>query len=502
MLLCLLSPSLSSSPPSDDVPAVSDDGSPSPSSSSPADGSDPQAAHEEKIESRGEAAARSMQQQYADDVSQQQREADRSHHSQAKPKQRAHARRSDLRAVDNRTAVVTGDDLRHPRDPKQQQKQQAEVRKHGEKPQPIAEQTEDRRDEESAKADQATRVAEANQPEPTTAADKHADDDAEEEEKEEEGGGEEEQEEGGDEGESTPAFHPLHDANSSRVNQTSPWHSRDPQARTWSHQQQPRLSPARSNATHHSATAGFTPGEYNKSSPLSYPLPVPTVDHAQRLMDAQAGAPAGQSGRDVVISTPSDSGSDADDEFDGTGDTDDSSSSEAEDAATTTAAAVQDPGNAVQVDDLAEGKKRSSDKERKAGDSSISEDIRDRHNGGAHLREETRGHSRRYEKGDEDEADERSDRHNGAHELDGELHHAHKSSPHSLVSLPARTASSSSTLSWLVFACVVVGALVGAGYLVRRARQQQSYEPVSSFDAYGDLVEEEQEADQVHVRVY
>ena len=380
--LCLLPPSLSSpsSSPSASLPASASSFSSSHRRSASASGYPPRnetdsAQHdrEEAIENRGEEEARSMQQQYADDAQQQQVEQQQKESHHALHPSRTH--RGGVGSVDRNATVVTGDELRHPRDPKQQQKQQAEVRKHGEPPEPLAEQRSERRDEEADRAERAEDIAEHNTPppaqpsvsvennngtvkgsrtpyghtaQPTAGGDDSADESEQGSQKEVEGEEAEEEEEGeeGEGSDDASGFHPLHNATESRLNQTSPWHNADPQARTWSHQQQPRISPPTSNSTTTNSTAssatGYAPGQYNTSSPLSYPLPVPSVDHAQAKVDTQAKEDAQDA---APRADASDSGSDADDEL---GVSEGEEAEEDDTVAATSTGGLQQPGNAAE----------------------------------------------------------------------------------------------------------------------------------------------------------
>ena len=387
---------------------------------------DPQHDEEERIENSGEDEARAMQQSYQDDASQQQKEA-------AKPPSHHH-KGSASSLVDRNATAISGDDLRHSRDPKQQQKQQREVRQHGEPPQPKTEQTRQRRDDEEDKAQQAESAGDANQPadpehqsavlvqgeesnngtvrgsrrpygHSTAGSHASAYDETQQGEEDEEGEeGDEEEVETDKEG-GNGAFHPLHNATESRINQTSPWHNTDPQSRTWSHQQQPRVAPGNSSAN--ARSHGYAPGEYNASSPLSYPLPVPTVD------PSRPHRPVGQSGR-AAVKPAGGSGVGS-----GVG---------------TGAAQVQDPGNAAE----------------KRGVASLTQ-----------PRE-------------------------------------------------VRVAASMGWLGWLLLLSMVGGAMVAVVWWMRRQQARQSYEPVAlkeQWDAYGDLVEDEdgeeqQGAHSVSMRVY
>ena len=534
----LLSPSLSSaspsppSPPHSPAPPTSPSSLLAPESPSPAypprAESDPsQHDSEESIENRGEAQARSMQQRYAQDAALQQRQQT----EQERARQRDHIGHHSHQSqggVDRNATVVTGDDLRHPRDPKQQQKQQAEVRKHGDSPQPTAEQTSDRRDDEAEKAERAEDVAAHNQPTPTPTVTEennngtvrgsrrpfghsaqphaHTHDDSDDAERGAEGG---EQEEEGEEeksgsGGDASAFHPLHNATQSRLNQTSPWHSTDPQARTWSHQQQPRLAPPLSNSssTHNSSSSpttptttgyGYAPGEYNSSSPLSHSLPVPSVDHAQAKVDAQARRHAQQS----LPANVSDSGSDADDEL---GLSEGEEGEEGEAALST--GGLQQPGNALELQ-LSE---RRGGRGGSSKPSHVGEDIHDPHNGGLRLRDEARGgKASPHEHGKGGKGKRREEEEDERFHVEAERQRETLAQRGQLQGSEGGEGEPGVGWGWLPL-LMVLSVLVGAGVVgyvwVRRVRAQQSYEEVQQFDAYGDLVEGETGGDEVQLRVY
>jgi len=437
---------------------------------------------------------------------------------------------------------VTGDDLRHPRDPKQQQKQQQQVINNGTTTPPPSEQREDRRDDEADKADEAGDMARS----------------AEEQRREE--GGEklvdsDEVSNGTNltaqnngtapiDGNTHPYDHNTqkagmynrttsHSHNSThhggrhngstvagpyngtdgRLDQSSPYHSTDPQARTWSQQRRDPINPP-ANFTAPLPPNSTYPAPSNSSGhngAYGYPQPVPSVDHAQRLVDGGGAA----SGSDVLESS---SGSDADDEYDSQA-TQNSSSNGVPDreeeeeaviseegssgASNGTDAPVQEPGNNVQWNVLSEHTRHSGADDDDEGSSNAAEDIRDKHNGGNRLRNEPRGNHQSHT---EDERD-THDRHNGRHHLDGELRSSQPQSAVDMVDVE-RAVSGSSVTGWVLvlLACCVVG--FGVGWWLRRVQRQQKYETVTQFDAYGDVVEDEGESEseyesqRVQVRVY
>ena len=513
---------------------------------------------EERIENSNEQQARDMQQQYQQDRDKQQQQ------QQHDSKHTRHTTDYSEGDVD-RDAVVTGDELRHARDPKQQQKQQQQVINNGTTTPPPSDQREDRRDEEADKADQAGDLARS----------------AEQQRQEK---GEGEQLVDSDEqsnatnmtlqnngsssiGEQHPYDHNTQKSgtynrtshsshhNSSeaagpyngtdgRLDQSSPYHNTDPQARTWSQQRQnvpPNTpanftAPAPPNSTYPSPSnpPPFDPSHpssqqqqppissHNSTghdNPYGYPQPVPSVDHAQRLVVEGEAA----SGSDML---ESESGSDADDEYDSQA-TQNSTSSGAPDqqemeavisqeastaAANGTGEPVQEPGNNVQWSVFSEEEQRHNGaNDDDDGSSNISEDIRDKHNGGNRLRNEPRGSSQLPSNDDRD-AERQHDKHNGGHHLDGELSSSHASSnvaAEDMVDMVdvEQAVSGGSLTSWVVVLLVLCGVAFGVGWWLRRVQQQQKYEPVEQYDAYGDVVEEEEseseyESQRVQVRVY
>ena len=494
---------------------------------------------EERIENSNEQQARDMQQQYQHDREKQQKEAAE---GEEDGKHSHHTTGHDLEEID-RDAVVTGDDLRHPRDPKQQQKQQQQVINNGTTTPPPSKQREDRRDDEADKADQAADLARS--------AEEQRQDEAEDGEQLVEGevsnGTNMTMQNNG----SAPAdgTHPynhntqkagmyngtLHNSShgagpyngtsEGRLDQASPYHNTDPQSRTWSQQRQntPPNTPANFTAPlppNSTYPSPLNPPPYDPSHPASeqqqppvssyngtghdnsytYPQPVPSVDHAQRLVDE--GKAASES--DVLEGS---SGSDADDEFDSqatqnssnSGATEQSQQDEEVEGSTAamngTGEPVQEPGNNVQWNVLSEA---GEDEEDDA--SNTSEDIRDKQNGGNRLRNEPRADSQPQNDDERDTQPEqaRTDEAQPTHESHAEV---------DMVDVERAVSGGGDVTAWLVLLVVLCAGAMGAGWWLRRVQRQQKYEPVEQYDAYGDVVEGEEsemeyERQSVQVRVY
>ena len=158
--------------------------------------------------------------------------------------------------------VVTGDDLRHPRDPKQQRKQQAEVLRHGQQAKGSEQQTDERREDEADSAQRAGAKAARSDVLVSNAS----------------------------------AVSNSSRGGSNRTQQQSVPFGSDPQARTFSHQQQPPVLGSNASSVQ---PPPYTPGEYNRSAPLAYPQPVPSEQHAQGQVQQGEGQ-QGQARRDVI----------------------------------------------------------------------------------------------------------------------------------------------------------------------------------------------------------
>lgn len=248
-------------------------------------------------------------------------------------------------------------------------------------------------------------------------------------------------------------------------NQTSPFHNRDPQARRFPHTQQP--GPIR-NVTDRGSDGeggavgsdGYSPEQYNRSSPISYPPPIPSMNpkqsypyHSQYNYTDTPQPPANndidsegdydsEEGKDMKVpaeplpahnlyakrSTSTDAGH-SHDEFE---DTDPATSNQT----IQDADEVQEPGNNVEVDDEGESEeneegvyrhdvyrapKQHHRRDDSEGASNIVEPIRDRNNGGHQLRDEPRAHDKHHHSSHSSKHHHgHSDRNNGRHQINSE----------------------------------------------------------------------------------